>query len=121
VQGDPSVTLRVGVACPELMALHRAHRADCSAFVTACNPFSQAFDEAANAERQATLARELKQRSLTFIDGVGQHPSHQWPGEASFLVFGLTLEATKTLGARLEQNAVIWSGSDAIPQLILLR
>lgn len=121
VHGDPSATLRVGVVCPELTVLHRAHQADCSAFITACNPFSQAFDEAANAERQATLARELKQRNLTFIDGVGQHRSNRWLGEASFLVFDLTLQATKTLGARLEQNAVIWSGSDAIPQLILLR
>lgn len=121
VHGDVSSTLRVGVVCPELAALHQGHQADCSAFITACNPFSQAFDEAANAERQAALARELTQRSLTFIDGVGQHPSNQWPSEASFLVLGLTLEAARTLGIRLEQNAIIWSGIDAVPQLILLR
>lgn len=117
---DPS-TMRIGVACPDLAALHKAHQADCSVFITACNPFSQAFDEAANAERQAALARELTQRSLRYIDGIGQHPSNQWPGEASFLVFGLTLEAARTLGTRFEQNAIIWSGPDAVPQLILLR
>lgn len=121
ILGNDPFTLRIGVACSELAALHQAHQADCSAFITACNPFSQTFDEAANTERQATFARELTQRSLRHIDGIGQHPSNQWPGEASFLVFGLTLEAAKTLGTRLEQNAIIWSGHDAVPQLMLLR
>ena len=121
ILGDAPATLRIGVASPALAALHKAHHADSSAFITACNPFSQACDEAANAERQAALARELKLRSLSFIDGIGQHPSNQWPGEASFLVLGLTLEAARTLGIRLEQNAILWSGPDAVPQLILFR
>jgi len=34
---------------------------------------------------------------------------------------GLSLEASKSLGARFEQNAIVWSGADAVPQLILLR
>ena len=59
--------------------------------------------------------------SLEFVAGIGQHPSNQWPGEPSYLVFGLTLEAAKTLGTRLEQNAIVWNGSDGTPQLILLR
>lgn len=71
--------------------------------------------------RQEDLANELKQRSLIFIDGIGQHPSKEWPGEPSYLVFGLKLEAAKTLGVKYEQNAIIWTGSDAVPQLILLR
>jgi len=36
-------------------------------------------------------------------------------------VYGLTLEAAKTLGSRLEQNAFVCNGADAVPQLILLR
>ena len=94
---------------------------DCSAYITALNPFSRALDVAANAERHAALGRELEQRSLASIEGLGQHPSNQWPGEASYLVFGLTLEAAKTLGTRLEQNAIVMAGADAVPQLILLR
>ena len=60
VQGDVSMTLKVGVASPALADLHKASRVTTSAFVTACNPFSQAFDEVANIQRQAALARELK-------------------------------------------------------------
>ena len=121
VFAEAGFTLRVGLASAELLSAHKRHKTQCSAFLTACNPFSQAFDATTNAERQAALAKELKQRSLTFESGIGQHPGNGWPGEDSFLVYGLTLEAAKALGTRLEQNAFIWSGADAVPQLILLR
>jgi hypothetical protein len=35
-------------------------------------------------------------------------------------VLGLALEAAKSLGRRHEQNAVVWSGPDAVPQLVML-
>ena len=121
VHGDPPFTLRIGEACAALRNAHQRCGVDCSAYVTAFNPFSQALDDAANAARHAALGRELDQRSLAYIEGVGQHPSNQWPGEASYLILGLSLEAAKTLGTRLEQNAIVWNGADATPQLILLR
>ena len=119
--GDEPFTMEVGNVCPALAALHKRHRVDCSAFVTACNPLGEDIGEAANAERHADLGRELGHRSLANIEGIGEHPFNGHPGEASYLIFGLTLEAAKTLGARLEQNAIIWSGVDAVPQLVLLR
>ena len=121
VHGDAPLTLKVGVASPGLAALHKAHRVANSAYVTACNPFSQLIDESANVDRQASLKRELQERSLVYFDGVGQHPLNQWPGEASFLVLGLSLEAAKALGVKHEQNAIVWCGPDAVSELILLR
>jgi hypothetical protein len=121
VHADSTFTLRVGEASAALAAAHERHGVDCSAYITACNPFSKIVDDSANAECHAALRRELGQRNLAFIEGIGQHPSNQWPGEASFLVFGLTLTAAQALGTYLDQNAIIWAGSDAIPQLILLR
>jgi hypothetical protein len=121
VDGDQPFILRIGEQSPVLAALHKRHRVDCSAYVTACNPYSQALEDAANAQRHAELGRELRQRSLAVIEGLGQHPSNGWEGEASSLVLGLTLEAAKVLGARHEQNAIVWSDADAVPQLILLR
>jgi len=121
VHGDGPFTLQIGETSLALAAAHKLRRVDCSAYITAFNPFSRALDGAANAERHTALGRELELRSLSSIEGVGQHPSGQWPGEASYLIFGLTLEAAKTLGARLEQNAIVCAGADAVPQLILLR
>ena len=121
VHADEPFTLRIGEASPVLAAMHKRHRVDSSAYVTAYNPYSQALDDAANAQRHAELGRELRLRSLVAIEGLGQHPSNRWPGEVSYLILGLTLEAAKVLGARHEQNAIVWNDADAVPQLILLR
>jgi len=40
---------------------------------------------------QPNPALELKTRGLACVDAIGQHPTHGWAGEPSFLVFGLTL------------------------------
>ena len=121
VRGEPGFTLRVGQASADLLDAHERHGAGCSAFLTACNPFSEPLDAAANAARQAALAAELSRRGLAFVPGIGQHPANGWPGEESFLVFHVSLEAAKALGAQLRQNGFIWSGADGVPQLILLR
>lgn len=121
VHGEPGFTLRVGQASAYLLSAHKRQRADSSAFLTASNPISEWANAADNATRQAALAEELSRRSLVFLPGVGKHPSNGWPGEDSFLVFGLTLEAAKVLSTRFEQNGFVWSGADAVPQLILLR
>ena len=122
VHRNAPLTLNVGIASPALAALHQAEGVTTSAFITACNPHSEDVGDLVNAQRQSALADELKSRCLRFIDGIGQHPTNtEWPGEASFLVLNLSLEAAKLLGAQHDQNAIIWCGPDAVPQLILLR
>lgn len=115
------MTLNVGVANPTLLTLYRLQHVESCAFITACNPLGQAVDEMTNLGRQTSLAHELQFHNLTFIEGVGQHPTNKWPGESGFLVLGVSLEAAKALGIKYEQNAIIWSGPAAIPLLILLR
>lgn len=105
----------------ELNALHQQYNVTCSTFITACNPYSKELGDIANAERQLSLANELNNRSLQYLHGIGNHPSGDWPGEPSYLVLGISLEAAKMLGKQYEQNAIVWCGSDAVPQLILLR
>ena len=121
VHGAEPFTLRVDEPSAALAAAHRRFRTDCSAFITACNPFSEDVGAESNGRRHADLGLELARRSLTHVEGIGQHPSNGWPGEPSYLVFGLKLEAAKTLGRALEQNAIVWSDADAVPRLILLR
>ena len=116
-----AMTLTVGQFNPALDLLQRERGATCSAFITACNPYSAELTPSENLQRQADLAAELSRRSLHFVEGIGQHPSNNWPGEPSFLVLGLDLEAAKALCTQWEQNAFVWSGADAVPQLILLR
>jgi hypothetical protein len=121
VLGDAPTTLRVGETNAGLAALHKAFDVECSAFVTAFNPLSKDCTPEFNADRQRALARDLKQRGLAVIDGIGKHPTNNWPGEASLLVLGLSLEAAKALGTQYGQNAIVWTANDATPQLVLLR
>ena len=121
VNGVTPMTLNIGAVNAGLAALHKNHSVESSAYVTACNPYSQAQDDSVNDARQAVLAGELYQHGLTYIKGVGQHPTNGWPGERSFLVLGLSREDAKMLGARHEQNAIVWCDQDAKPELVLLR
>ncbi|MEQ8801099.1 DUF3293 domain-containing protein [Haliea sp.] len=121
VFANPPFILRIGESSAELVALHERHQVDCSAFVTACNPFSRPIDESVNRERQVVLAEDLEAQGLVFVPGAGQHPSNRWPAEESLLVLGLDLDASRTLGVQYQQNAIVWSGADGIAQLILLR
>ena len=113
--------LRVDVANASLLQLYRDTGADRCAFITACNPRSQQWSDAANAERQARLERDLKEQTLVIWGGIGQHPSGLWPGEPSFLVMGISIDEAQALGRQYEQNAIVWCGPDAVPKLLLLR
>jgi hypothetical protein len=121
VHAPEPFTLHIGQASSELSALHRTHGVKCSAFITAFSPYSQQLSKAENEARQEDFRGELKRRSLRFYEGLGQHPSGNWPGEPSFLVLGLSLEAAKVMGVRLQQNALVWAGVDAVADLVVLR
>lgn len=118
---QPAFTLEIGNPSLELMNLHKKYSVDCSAFITAYNPFSHEAIERQNIDRNTKLANQLREQNHVLIEGIGKHPSNQWPGEPSFLVLGITLDAAKKIGMQFEQNAIVWSDSDATPELVLLR
>jgi hypothetical protein len=120
VLGEAPFILRVGEASAALRAAHARQGVTCSTFITAGNPHSRILSASANAARQQTLAAELRRLQLAYVPGIGRHPANQWPGEESFLVFGLALEKAKSLATRFAQNGIIWSGADGVPQLVLL-
>lgn len=121
VSSEPPFILRVGVPNEQLVKLYKQSKIRSGTFITACNPFSQNVGEIINAARQAELAKDLSQRSLTFFESIGKHPSGDWNGEPSYFVLGLSLEAAKALGKKYDQNAIVWCGADAMPELVLLR
>lgn len=105
----------------ELRQLHEDAGVECSAFLTAYNPFSQPLTDAENQARQTKLRGLLAEAQLQVRDGFGEDPTGQWPGEPSLLALGLSRDETIELGHLFDQNAVVWSGVDGVPELILLR
>ena len=118
---DPAFTLRVGSMSDALLALHRRHGVEASAFLSACNPFSQPLDAATNGARHRALLEELARAGWNCIEGQGRHPANGWPSEASVLVLGLALPAARAFARRWEQNALLWCGPDARAQLVVVR
>jgi hypothetical protein len=115
------VVLKIAKKNEDLVGLFKGHRSEACAFITAYNPLGEFLSAEQNSDMQKQLEEEIKFRGLAYIAGEGKHPVGDWPGEASFLVFDLTLEAAKTLGRKFNQNAIVWCDLDAVPQLILLR
>ena len=109
------------VVSSRLAELMACEKASCAAFITAWNPFSQIATEADNSAAQQALLVDLVALGLTYFMGFGKDPSGSWPGEESLLVLGLSNEQARDLGMKYGQNAILWTGLDACPELVLLR
>ena len=121
VFGDAPFMLRIDEPNSALAAACKKNCAESSAYITACNPNSKTLGDAENQERNNSLRRELIERNLAFLEGEGKHPSNEWPGEVSFLIFDIDLEAARDMARRRQQDAFVWAGSDWVPRLILLK
>jgi hypothetical protein len=121
VHSEPPFVLKIGASSPQLMQLYGRFSTANAAFLTAYNPYSEDVGAAQNSAFHDKLCRELTNCGLTFLPGMGQDSQGQWPGEPSYLVLGLQLEEAKAMGTQYRQNALVWCGDDAVPQLILLR
>ena len=115
-----SFILRVGEHSPALQQLHEAHGAISSAYLTAWNPLGEIVSPDRNAESQTGLQHDLDDLHITAVQGEGRDPSSNWT-EQSLLAVGLSREQAVALGNKYQQLAILFSGIDAVPQLVLLR
>jgi hypothetical protein len=114
-------TLRIGKQSSELAKLYVEIGVYSAGFLTAWNPYSAETSVADNAAAQLSLIRRLSLEGYPTLKALGVDPAGEWPGEESIFVPGLDLERAKSLGAEFGQNAIVWAGPDAVPQLVLLR
>ena len=117
---DVDEVLKIGEPAVWLARLFDAHRVSTAFFITADNPFSKVRSTAENAQAQERLREDLLDQTDLIFEGWGVGADRDWPPEKSFLALGLSLETARSLGARFQQNAVVWIGLDLTPQLILL-
>jgi hypothetical protein len=115
------LVLRIGELNEGLRQIHTHHGVTSSAFVTAWNPYSQSLSPSENGQRHAQLQQLVHARPWHALEGVGQHPSNSWDGEASLLVFGPSITDAEAMGRKFEQNAIVWCAEDAVPRLVVLR
>lgn len=114
-------TLRIGQHSAELQSLYVELGVKCAGYLTAWNPFSNEASELENEYAQRQLLRQLSLEGFPALNALGIDSSGDWPGEESVFVPGLCLDRAKLLGSEFGQNAIVWAGPDAVPQLVLLR
>jgi hypothetical protein len=112
--------LRVDESNADLAACHLTHGVSCSAFLTAWNPGSHPTPDEENQAEQGRLQAVLRERGFALIDGLGVDPTGQWAGEESVLVLGIKRDDACEIGRAFRQHGIVWSGSDAVPHLVLL-
>ncbi len=115
------IVLTIGKRSDRLAALFAVKGVNCGAFLTAYNPRGALQPDAANQLAHAQLATQLEQLGHAVIEGSGSEGGTDWPAEKSYFALGLALETAKAMGAHFDQDAIVWVGPDAEPQLILLR
>ena len=118
---DQDIILNIGRRSERLAALFAASGVAFGAFLTAYNPRGAIQSDKANERGHAELAGKLQELGLQTIKGSGSEEGTDWPCEKSWFALGLQLDPAKALGQHFDQDAIVWVGSDAIPQLILLR
>lgn len=117
----PKIALHINEQSESLARLLGASQSACAAIISAYNPFSQLQSDDRNLISHEFLRKHLSGYSYKIIESCNIDPIHSWPLEKSFFVLGLDLNTVRTLGQQFNQNAIVWIGADAIPQLILLR
>ena len=119
--GANAFVLRIGVPSPPLASLCRAAGASSAAFLTACNPGSEPQPAEVNADAHLRLGADLTAAGYHLVEGAGEDPTGGWTAEPSYLVLAMALDAAQEVGRRYGQNAIVWAGADAVPELVLLR
>ncbi|WP_034381766.1 DUF3293 domain-containing protein [Comamonas thiooxydans] len=120
-KGAVAQTLRVGERNDWLEQQLGQQPIQAACYLTACNPWGQILEPAENARRMSALRHALDSDGWPYLDGCGQDPQGLWPGEASVLIWGMDAPTARAWGEQWEQNALLWCGADAIPQLLWLR
>jgi hypothetical protein len=118
---DQDIVLTIGKHSERLTALFADSGVICGAFLTAYNPRSTVQSDKANDQAHAQLAFKLQELGVRAIEGSGSEEGTEWPAEKSYFALGLALEHAKAIGNHFDQDAIVWVGPDAFPQLILLR
>lgn len=90
-------------------------------FVTGHNPLSEPQDPATNRAANARLQHRLEVLAAHVYSAVGTDPDGEWPPEPGYLALGVSLAAAQEIGREFRQNAIVWIGADAVPELALLR
>ena len=115
------IVLAPGLRSSRLAKLFASKSVTCGAFLTAFNPLGTKRSDTENVQAHAQLVTVLTDLGLEFIEGSGSEEGTHWPAEKSLFALGLSREGAILIGRQFDQDAIVWVGDSAVPELVLLR
>jgi len=115
------IVLAPGLRSDRLAELFASKSVTCGAFLTAFNPPGTQKSDTENDQAHAELTKTLARLGLESIEGSGSEVDTQWPAEKSLFSLGLNREDAIAIGRQYDQDAIVWVGDSAVPELVLLR
>lgn len=118
LDGDNTISLRIGEMNIQLPDLYRRYNVQSSVFITAWNQFGKFLTHEQNELANNGLRKQLIGEGLQFLEGAGIGTDTEWPPEKSLLVLGVSEAKASELCRLYKQNAVVYIGSNLIPIII---
>ena len=119
--GPDSIVLEIESHSGHLAAQFAEYGVACGAFITAYNPEGTQQSDEANSRDHAALLAQIAALGHAFIEGEGADATGEWPAERSVFAYGMDKASACAVGRQFHQDAIVWVGPDAVPQLVLLR
>lgn len=113
--------VRIDDYSPDLDCWQQQQSVETSALITAYNPKSQRGSHADNRVATRQLEQWIVETRWPYCPAINLDPQDQWPPEPGFLIGGLDQSQAESLARTFGQNALVWTRSDAVPRLLLLR
>ncbi len=120
IEAIPPFILKIGIHSYELSKIYETSHQTKAALITASNPRSKKLPNEINKVRNKNLEEMIQETGLNYIYGEGKCGQDDWDGEESFLILGVDQKQAMVIGKAFDQNAIVWCGKNAIPELILL-
>ena len=111
--------LRIDVPSDELRRCHELFGVSCSAFMTAWNPRSTPTPREQNEAAMARLEQALAATGLPLAERRRDRPRRRVARRAELPGVRPRRAAGVALARRFDQNAIVWSGADATPRLVM--
>jgi hypothetical protein len=116
-----AIVLQPGLRSAQVAQLFALHGVNCGAFITAYNPRGAQRSTTENEQAHQQLLTHIESQGFKYLEGEGSEAGTDWPAEKSCFALGLDSSEAMKIGSSYGQDAIVWVGECAVPELVLLR
>jgi len=116
-----AIVLSPGLRSAQILELFALYGVTCGAFIVAYNPQGAQRSNTENEQAHQQLLTHIESQGLKCLEGEGSEAGTDWLAEKSCFALGLGCSDAIKIGRLFDQDAIVWVGENAVPELVLLR